>query len=121
MTECKMDKKQKKYKMFLWGTGRVAQRIFEQCQIVNIYDVLGFIDNDVDRAGHMFNGLKIYPPSILSSIVPEKIVILADAYEEICAQIRKNYPELEPLIENKYFFYILYFHKSPPQTRLFAK
>lgn len=105
MTECKMDKKQKKYKMFLWGTGRVAQRIFEQCQIVNIYDVLGFIDNDVDREGHMFNGLKIYPPSILSSIVPEKIVILADAYEEICAQIRKNYPELELLIENKYFFY----------------
>ncbi len=96
---------ERKKKIFLWGTGYIARRTFNQCQIVNLYDVLGFIDNDVEKEGQSFRGIKIYSPAILENVIPEKIVVLTESYEEVYHQILNIHPEMESLIENQHFFY----------------
>lgn len=95
----------KKYKIFLWGTGYVAEVVFSWCQTINLYEILGFIDNNPEKENQFFQNIKIYSPSVLERIVPDKIVILTEAYEEVYEQIKNMHPEMEFLIENQYFFY----------------
>lgn len=100
-----LDKGNVTLKILLWGTGGVARSLWLQCQTLNQYELLGLIDNDPKKQGSIFNGLKIYPPTILDTYKPDFIVILSDAYEEIYRQIVESHPEMEGMIANKNFFY----------------
>lgn len=92
-------------KVFLWGTGNVAETFLRQCQTLSQYEVLGFIDNNPEKQGSVFWEVPVYAPEILKETEPDRIVILSDSYEEIYQQIMGISPFLEPKIENKNFFY----------------
>lgn len=92
-------------KIFLWGTGQIAEDLWKQCETLSQYEILGFIDNDFRKQGEIFKGLNIYSPKILEQCTADYIVILSEAYEEIYLQIVNTYPEMGRLIQNKNFFY----------------
>jgi hypothetical protein len=92
-------------KIFIWGTGKIAEQILEQSNIYEEYELLGFIDNNVQRHGKIWLGKEIFSPDVLYDIKPDLIVILTDYYDEIVQQIINMFPNMQNLIENKYFFY----------------
>lgn len=95
----------KRYVIFIWGTGTVADWIISQCDILEYYNVLGFIDDDIAKVGKKYKNYKIYSPDILEKICPDKIIVLSDFYENIKTQIIKKIPYMKEIIENKYFFH----------------
>lgn len=92
-------------KIFIWGTGFIAGEVLEQCDLSGQYEILGFLDNDVRKEGSLFYGKKVFLPKALRQIIPDKIVILTDLYDEIKRQISEEFPELVSRIENKNYFY----------------
>lgn len=92
-------------KIFIWGTGYVARTVFNECRAIELYEILGAIDNDTKKVGLEFCSKKIFSPQILEEIVPDAIVVLTDSYEQIKQQIRTEFPLLHVPIENKNFFY----------------
>ncbi len=92
-------------KIFIWGTGYRANQILDECNVFNAYDVIGFIDNNPNKNGSKFRGIKVYQPDILENTEPDKIVILTDSFEEIKQQIIDTFPMMQGIIENKSFFY----------------
>lgn len=93
-------------RLFLWGTGQVAEKLWTQCQTLQQYEILGFIDNDCRKQGGNFKGLPVYSSEILNSCRPDLIVVLTDAYDEVHQQIKSVYPEMEDIIRNKNYFYM---------------
>lgn len=92
-------------KIFIWGTGKAADFILNQCNVFDIYDVLGFIDNDVSKKNSFFRGKRCFLPSVLDEIKPDKIIVLTDFYEEIKRQIADIFPDMKILLEDKNFFW----------------
>jgi len=92
-------------KILLWGTGKIAEEVLTQCQTLDIYYIVGIIDNNLKRIGTCFLGYSVYAPNEIRNICPDKIVILTDAYDEIVKQISIEYPEFGECVENKNFFY----------------
>lgn len=91
--------------ILIWGTGEVAESTLSICRTLYLYEIMGFIDNNPQKEGTLFHGKRVYSSTILDKIVPDKIVILTDSYDEIRCQILELYPELDAIIENKNFFY----------------
>lgn len=81
--------KQNQY--FIWGTGKVAQQIAkeyeEQLEGLNI---LGYIDNDMDRQGTIFEGKRVFAPDVLLENRMCFIIIASSYRKEIQSQIEKN-------------------------------
>lgn len=92
-------------RIFIWGTGKIARQVLEQEDFLELYDVIGFIDNNLAKRGKLFKGKQVFKPDILECIRPDKIVILTDYYEEIKQQIIDMFPDMEMIIENKNYFY----------------
>lgn len=92
-------------KLLLWGTGQIAKEVLTQCRTLNMYNILGVIDNNSEREGSNFYGYRVYQPDIVKELQPDKIVILTDAFKEIQKQVLEYYPEFFSRIENKNFFY----------------
>lgn len=90
--------------IFIWGTGAVADWIISQYEILEQYDIKGFIDNDIRKIGKPYKNYMVYSPEILKKEIPDKIVILSNFYFEIKKQIIKSFPYMEKIIENKYYF-----------------
>lgn len=93
------------YKILIWGTGEVANKVLDNCKTINEYEIIGCIDNNIKKIGTYFRKYKVYSIEILDSVVFDKIVILTEAYEEIYSQIVDKYPTLIGKIENKNFFF----------------
>ena len=93
------------WKIFLWGTGQVAERLWMQCKTLDQYELLGFIDNATKKQGRIFKGLPVYSPEVLDECEPDKIVILTADYEGVYQQIVEIHPEMKDKIVNQYFFY----------------
>ena len=36
-------------KIFIWGTGNVAEETLRDCMTIDEYEILGFIDNDEEK------------------------------------------------------------------------
>ena len=92
-------------KVFLWGSGNVAEKVIRNCKTLNQYDILGIIDNDVTKVNGFFMGYHVYGPEHLLEAEFDKIVILTDCYSEIKQQILFALPSAELKIENKNFFF----------------
>lgn len=90
-------------KIFIWGTGHVADMVFHKCRTLNQYNLIGAIDNDRRKWGQMFHGIPIVPPDILLDQYPEAVVVLTDCFDDIRQQIANDYPSIR--IESKNFFY----------------
>lgn len=92
-------------KVLLWGTGQIAELVWTQCQTLSQYELLGVIDNNREKQGGVFKGLRVYSPEILDTCTPDFIVVLTNAYDEIYGQIISVYPEMKDRVRNKNFFY----------------
>lgn len=103
--KAKMGKKQQMEKIMIWGTGNFADEVLRQCDIFELYDVVGFIDNDSKKNGQTFHGKKVFPPDVLRKESLDRIVILTFRHEEIKEQIQYQFPEISTAIEGMYFFY----------------
>lgn len=89
----------------IWGTGNFADEVLRQCDIFELYDVVGFIDNDNKKNGQTFHGKKVFSPDVLRKESVDRIVILTFRHEEIKEQIQYQFPEISTAIEGMYFFY----------------
>lgn len=92
-------------KIFIWGTGTIAEQVLEQCDVFGLYDVMGFIDNSANKNGKTFYGKEIFTADILRKKKPDRIVILTVHYKEIEEQIRREFPGLTVAVEEMNFFY----------------
>lgn len=91
--------------IFLWGTGKVASEMLNDCDILEQYNILGVIDNDSAKWGKFFEKIKIYSPDYIGNYSGTTIVILSDYFDEIKKQIETEYSDKVANVENKYFFY----------------
>ena len=91
--------------VFLWGTGFIAKQILNESDIFYEYHILGFIDNDINKAGTSFYGKRVFSSDILYQIQPDKIIVLTDCYVDIRNQILQNFPQFSDVIEDKNYFY----------------
>lgn len=89
----------------IWGTGIFAEEVINQCDVFDLYDVVGFIDNNREKRGQTFYGKKIFLPDVLRKVIPDRIVILTFRHEEIKEQIQREFPEVSAIVEGMYFFY----------------
>lgn len=101
----------KRQKVILWGTGNVARQVMDNCETLDNYEILGFIDNNKNIVGDSFYGYKIYSPDILKNENIDIIVILNDRYEEIKTQIHNCYPQYDSKIRHKFYFFLQSLHK----------
>lgn len=92
-------------KIFIWGTGVIAEQVLGECDVFGLYDVMGFIDNNTEMSGKIYHGKKIFTADILRETEPDRIVILTIRYKEIEEQIRKEFPGITAAIEEMNFFY----------------
>ena len=92
-------------KIFIWGTGNVSNQVLRQCNIYEDYQILGFIDNDLNKQNTIFWDRMVYSPNVLKSVQCDKIVILSNFYDEIEKQIMKMLSNINFSLENKNFFY----------------
>lgn len=92
-------------RIFIWGTGFIADQVLEQCSVLEQYEIIGFIDNDSHKQGCLYRGKEIFAIDILKKDMPDKIIVLTDYYDEIKSQITSLFPEAQDIIENKYFFH----------------
>lgn len=88
-------------KIYIWGTGKIAQEINENYRLELQYlDIIGYIDNDSQKWGKNFYGKKIFPPNVLLE-KGEKYIYIANAFEkEICKQIKDNLYECKIIEED---------------------
>ena len=81
---------EKKKKIVLFGTGKVAERKF--CDLCEKYDVLAVYDNDTEKQGKEWNGFVIKHPQELKG----------DDYDFIYICSSKYYFEIRDLLITKY-------------------
>lgn len=92
-------------RIFIWGTGMIADLILNQANVLGVYEILGYIDNNSEKCGKTFRGEKIFSPAVLNDIIPDKIIILTDYFDEIRRQIDVQFPIMTNLVEDKTFFF----------------
>lgn len=92
-------------RILLWGTGRIAREVLSDCTTLNLYEIVGVIDNDASKWGDIFEKLTVYSPEILKKYEGITVVVLTDAFDEIKTQIDVVYKNCNINVENKYFFY----------------
>ncbi len=94
-------------RIMLWGTGNVANTLFDTCMTLDQYELLGVIDNDKKKQKLTFRGLNILSPDSLYELKNkiDKIVILTDSFNEIKEQIISIDSNFTDIIENKNYFY----------------
>lgn len=92
-------------KIWIWGTGLIAEQVLAQCDVFEMYEVAGFIDNDAAKAGKSFHGRQICAPAALRKENADRIVILTVYWREIEKQIRRDFPDLTASVEGMNFFY----------------
>ncbi|MCI8583248.1 MAG: hypothetical protein HFH13_08960 [Dorea sp.] len=92
-------------KIYIWGTGYIANQTLKNSEILKKYEVKGFIDNDACKQGKQFYNREIYAPDILLSEKVDKIVILTKNYEDIYQQIKEKMKLHQIEIEDWLYFY----------------
>lgn len=92
-------------KILGWGTGNVARELFECCPYIEQYEIIGIVDNDINKQGQSFFGIEILPPSAVAILFYDAIVVMSDAFDDIYDQVARDYPHKVHLVENQFFFY----------------
>ncbi len=77
-------------KILLWGTGKIADRLVDKIKRTSDYDLVGFVDNNLSKAGSYWRGKSIIEPEQVAECQFDVLVIACNAIEEISLQIEKN-------------------------------
>ena len=121
MIEIKKESEHDMKRVYIWGTGRIAEYIYhyyKDNQEINL--IVGCIDNDSSKEGSFFHDVPILKPSVLEEDRDCYIIILAAAYKEIERQIIEDYPWMagrleSPLLFTKYRLLSRYQKSSNPE------
>lgn len=110
-------------RIYIWGTGNIAsyaiQYFAKKLQEMNI---IGFIDNNPDKAGTVFWNKQVYAPDVLEKDREAAVIILCNAYEEIQSQIEREYPWIKgrvetPLLFVKFRLFARYHNSDDPEMQ----
>lgn len=77
-------------KIIIWGAGNICKEYLRKEKFHN-FNIICLVDNDERKWGTELEGIKIKNPDALSNIQFDKILILANAFEEIKTQILQTY------------------------------
>ncbi len=78
----------KKTRVLIFGTGAGGVHVYKSCR--GRYNVIGFLDNNQQKQGHLLFGKPIHAPQKLKELVFDKIIIASDYYREIYQQVVSN-------------------------------
>lgn len=79
-------------RLFIFGTGKVAQQVLRGIDsILKYVDIVGFVDNDVNKCGKEFYGRKIYAPGQIQEMEYDKICILLTQFHDAYYQLVYGY------------------------------
>ena len=74
----------------IWGTGQEAKQTF--FQLKEFYNILFFVDSDVEKQGTYFCGMRINPPEELLNYTETKVFIATSRYyreiKELCRNMK---------------------------------
>lgn len=79
--------------LFIWGTGFNAEKlniVYEN--ELKKENIIGYIDNNIEKSGKLFWGKTIYTPDILKEAKNILIFISVEKKDEVYQQICKEYP-----------------------------
>ncbi|MHA7001774.1 glycosyltransferase 61 family protein [Aeromonas schubertii] len=79
----------KKEKIFIFGTGAGGRSFYKKFS--RKYNVIGFIDNNVQRHGKRLFSKNIYPPCVLTDSDFDKVFIVSDYYNDISVQLKNEF------------------------------
>lgn len=92
-------------KILIWGTGEVARELIKNCDTLDLYNIIGFVDNNSSVWNKQIGKYTIFSPDKINIEHPDIVVIATDFFYEIRNQIREYFPEYKGRIENKNYFY----------------
>lgn len=75
-------------KVVIWGAGEIGEIAFYK--VSQIWEIIGFCDNDNNKWDQNFLGHKIYSPQVVFGMFDCDIVIASLYYEDIYEQILEN-------------------------------
>lgn len=87
----------KKETVLIFGTGAGGLNAFNN--IKTQYNIIYFLDNNIEKHGDLFCGKKILPPNELETLTFDKIIIASDYYKEIISQLNIQFGISNNLIE----------------------
>lgn len=94
---------EKKY--FVWGTGSFAKRMnICYAEELKQSNIVGYIDNDVNKQGKVFFGKKVFSPNILLEERDCCVAIATYAEMSVRKQIEKDYPWISSRVEGIEFY-----------------
>lgn len=79
-------------KIIIWGTGTVANIFVNRCSICLRYEVVSFVDNNMEK--NTFCGYPVIHPKDIRGLSFDYIFIATVYYDEIMEQLNQEYPEL---------------------------
>lgn len=92
-------------KIVLWGIGNNARRLLSQKGVYQNDIIIALIDSDKKKWGKRLDGYTILPPQKVKEIEFDKIVICANAYDEIRKELIAEYQQCGDSICNLDYFY----------------
>lgn len=87
-------------KILVFGTGVAGQRAFEYFKPLLEFDQLGWLDNNNDKQGQLFQGLPIYAPTQLTELNFDLIIIASSFHTEIKTQLTEKLGITASCIQN---------------------
>lgn len=86
---------------YFWGTGYEANRLITEFPIESAkLNIVGYIDNDIEKVGKTFNGCPIYSPKVLENDREAYLIVKNKFRKEILQQLKKDYPYYSNRIDN---------------------
>ncbi len=76
-------------KILVFGTGGAAEKLMENG--ADIYDIIGFADNNPKKQGTLFHDRRVYAPSEIRGLPFEQIIVASMWFNDIREQLIEQY------------------------------
>jgi hypothetical protein len=90
-------------KILIFGTGGSAEKFYTLIGD-NKYQIVGFLDSNIDKCGRCFHNHMIYSQDMINGLVYDKIIICSVAYTIIRDRLISEYSVPKEKIENGFYF-----------------
>ncbi|MFA6990082.1 MAG: methyltransferase domain-containing protein, partial [Candidatus Gastranaerophilaceae bacterium] len=67
--------KLKQKEIYLYGAGKIAEKIFQNCSNLDKLNIKGFIDRDINKKGKLFFGYPVYHYDQIKELSPEVLIL----------------------------------------------
>lgn len=78
-----------KYKLIIFGTGQFLKNREDRLRdYEEIFQIVGYIDNNTDLHGSLYKGNIIYDPNVIKTIEYDYILLMSKSHDEMRTQLR---------------------------------